>query len=34
MFIGRIGGLTLALLFLEEANDAPVLRPVEKILVG
>ena len=34
MFIGRIGGLTLALLFLEEANEAPVSRPVEKILVG
>jgi trk system potassium uptake protein TrkH len=34
MFIGRIGGLTLALLFLEEANDAPVSRPVEKILIG
>ena len=34
MFIGRIGGLTLALLFLEEANSAPVSRPVEKILVG
>jgi trk system potassium uptake protein TrkH len=34
MFIGRIGGLTLALLFLEEANSAPISRPTEKILVG
>ena len=34
MFIGRIGGLTLALLFLEEAGAADVSRPVEKILVG
>ncbi|MBE6649418.1 MAG: Trk family potassium uptake protein [Ruminococcaceae bacterium] len=34
MFIGRIGGLTLALLFLEEADAPPVLSPVEKILVG
>jgi trk system potassium uptake protein TrkH len=34
MFIGRIGGLTLALLFLEEAGTADVSRPTEKILVG
>ncbi len=34
MFVGRIGGLTLALLFLEEANSADVSRPTEKILVG
>lgn len=34
MFIGRIGGLTLALLFLEEAGSADVSRPTEKILVG
>lgn len=34
MFIGRIGGLTLALLFLEEAGAANVSRPTEKILVG
>lgn len=34
MFIGRIGGLTLALLFLEEADAADVSRPTEKILVG
>jgi trk system potassium uptake protein TrkH len=34
MFIGRIGGLTLALLFLEEAGAADISRPTEKILVG
>ncbi len=34
MFVGRIGGLTLALLFLEEADAPPVLSPTEKILVG
>ncbi len=35
MFIGRIGGLTLALLFLEGAGSPPpVSRPSEKVLVG
>jgi trk system potassium uptake protein TrkH len=34
MFIGRIGGFTLALLFLEGTNPPPKSRPTEKMLVG
>lgn len=34
MYGGRIGGLSLLMVFREKAKEAPVRRPTEKILIG
>ena len=34
MFSGRLGGLTIIILFAEKAKPSPITRPVGKILIG
>lgn len=34
MFAGRVGGLTIGLVFAEKKNNVPLNRPSEKILIG